>query len=191
MSCNTESPIDIIRDEMTLFKEHSDLKNIKVSEEGKKYCFFAPENADKIVHFKSSTQKWGVESQKMSRLDQVRREHLQYKNLITGETFDTFDEARFPINYKVFPLNGYYVSEAHLKEVERMEEEEEQRQLERSGIPISTYTGPFGSTFASTYEDPTFNAKMQRFQLFRPVHNPLRGPTEEFNTGIASYYGKK
>ena len=191
MSCNTKSPKDIICDEISTFKEHSDLKSIKLIEEGKKYCFFPPENVDKIIHLKPSTQKWGVESQKMSRLEQVRREHLQYKNLITGETFDTLEEARFPINSKVFPLDGYYVSEAHLKEVERMEEEEEQRELERRGIPIASYTGPFGSTFTSTYEDPEFNARMQRYELFRPVHNPFRGAAEGYSTGIASYYGKK
>lgn len=114
---------------------------------------------------------------------QYKKAGLKFKNLLTGEVFDNPIDAEIPLSDTIIEKDGYYVGKSHLKEITRREIERRKAEMEEANR--------FGSTFASTYGDPEFNARMERFQSFRPVNKPFRGSTEGFSTGIASYYGKK
>lgn len=238
------SPQNVMNKEHKFYREHSDLKKIKVDEGTQEYVFFPPENRNKTLHLRvAEPGTWGFEPDEVISIKQKPK----YKNLLTGEEFDKLTDANFPIDYPVAYRDGYYVSKAHEMELERRELAEEdaknemKRQYKKTGLkfknlltgevfdnPIDAeislsdtmierdgyYVGKshlkeltrreierrkaemeeanrFGSTFASTYTNPEFNAKMERFQPFRSVNKPFRGSTEGFSTGIASYYGKK
>lgn len=214
------SPQNIMNKEYKFYKEHSDLKKIKVEEGTQEYVFFPPENRDKTLHLRvAEPGTWGFEPDEVISIKQEPK----YKNLLTGEEFDNLTDAKFPIDYPVAYRDGYYVSKAHEMEIERRQLDEERARYlmklhyKKAGmkfknlltgevfdnpidaeIPFSDtimerdgyYVGKshlkeltrreiekrkaemeeanrFGSTFASTYTDPEFNARMQRPEIMR------------------------